>query len=106
MEEKKTRKTRSFSQEFKQEAVNLASRIGASKAAKELDVHEASIRQWKKNLNGSTSINSTSGSKKSYEELEKENRRLAKELGYLKEINKVLKKSTAIFSADHMGGLK
>ena len=41
-----------------------------------------------------------------YSDLEKEVRRLKKENGYLKEINKVLKKSTAIFSAEHMGGLK
>jgi len=43
---------------------------------------------------------------KSYQQLAKENRRMAKEIGYLKEINKVLKKSTAIFSRDHMGDLK
>ena len=43
---------------------------------------------------------------KSYAELQKEIRRLTRENGYLKEINRVLKKSTAIFSRDLMGGLK
>jgi len=42
----------------------------------------------------------------SYDQLEREVGRLQKENGYLKEINKVLKKSTAIFSSDHLGGLK
>ncbi len=40
--------------------------------------------------------------KKSYRELEKENKRLKKELGWMEEINTVLKKSTAIFSSDQI----
>ena len=44
--------------------------------------------------------------KPSYQELEAEIRRLKKELGYVAEINKVLKKSTAIFSSSEMGGLR
>lgn len=102
MKEKKVRRT--FSQEFKDEAVELAKREGISKAAKDLGVVESCIRNWKKKNESPTEAPCQIGAKKSYEELEKENRRLAKEIGYLKEINKVLKKSTAIFSADHMGG--
>ena len=44
--------------------------------------------------------------KPTYEELEKEVRQLKKELGYVEEINRVLKKSTAIFSNKEMGGLR
>jgi transposase len=102
----KTKKTkRSFSEEFKQEAVELAKKIGNSKAAKELDINESSIRLWKKKQESPESLINRS-KKKSYDELEKELKRVQKELGYMKEINKVLKKSTAIFSADQMGSIK
>ena len=104
MEEKKRRKRRIFTEEFKREAVELVEKIGISKAEKELDIGNAVLRGWKKKIQN-PEINIPSG-KKSYTDLEKENRRLAKENGYLKEINKVLKKSTAIFSSDHMDGLK
>lgn len=99
---------RVFSQEFKEEAVELAKRNGVTKTSQELGVHESCIHKWKRqqeNPKNSSSI-SQQKNKKSYEELEKENNKLKKENGYLKEINRVLKKSTAIFSADHMGGSK
>lgn len=100
MEGKTRRKNRTFSIEFKQEAVALASKLGNCEAARQLDVNETSIRNWKKKFSKDFS---TTPREKSYSDLEKENRRLKKELGYMKEINKVLKKSTAIFSQDHMG---
>lgn len=104
MEEKKRRKRRIFTEEFKREAVELVDKIGISKAEKELDIGNSVLRGWKKKLQNPES--KSSSEKKSYSDLEKENRRLAKEIGYLKEINKVLKKSTAIFSNDQMDGLK
>lgn len=102
MEKKQRRPRRRFTEEFKREAVELSRKIGITKAAEELDVDSATLRNWrlKEESRGSTS------EKKSYSELERENRKLTKEIGYLKEINKVLKKSTAIFSNDQMGGLK
>jgi transposase len=105
-EKKMTKTKRSFSQEFKDEAVDLAKREGNSKAARDLGVNEACIRNWRNKQESPKVIPSQTGTKKSYDELEKENRKLEKENGYLREINKVLKKSTAIFSADHMGFLK
>ena len=104
MEEKKRRQRRIFTEEFKREAVELVDKIGISKAEKELDIGNSVLRGWQKKYH-SLEAKAPSG-KKSYADLEKENRRLAKENGYLKEINKVLKKSTAIFSNDHLGGLK
>lgn len=101
MELKDKRVKRKFTEEFKQEAISLAQKIGNTKAAKDLGINESQIRQWKKKLEGSDSAN-----KKSYAELEKEVNRLSKELGYMKEINDVLKKSTAIFSKDHLKGSK
>lgn len=104
MEEKKRRKRRIFSKEFKREAVELIEKIGLSTAAKELDIDEGTLRSWRQKVHNLDV--QAGGRKKSYAELEKENRRLTKEIGYIKEINKVLKKSTAIFSRDHLGGLK
>lgn len=101
MESKSKRAKRTFSEEFKEEAIALGQKIGNSQAARELGLNESQIRQWKKKLEGSDSAN-----KKSYAELEKEVNRLSKELGYMKEINDVLKKSTAIFSKDHLKGSK
>ena len=104
MEEKKRRQRRIFTEEFKREAVELVEKIGISKAEKELDIVNSVLRGWRKKYQSSET--KPSSGKKSYSDLEKENRRMAKEIGYLKEINKVLKKSTAIFSNDQMGGLK
>jgi len=104
VEEKRTK--RRFTSEFKEEAVELAKKIGNGKAAGELGVSESCIRNWRKKFDPSISNQSYEIPKKSYDELAKENRRLQRENGYLKEINKILKKSTAIFSSDHMGSLK
>lgn len=103
MEKKTRRPRRRFSEEFKREAVELADKIGITKASRELDVDVATVRHWRKKQKPQTD---ESGNKRPYSELEKENRRLAKEIGYLREINRVLKKSTAIFSSEQLGGLK
>ena len=102
MENKVKRAKRQFSLEFKKEAIELAKKVGNTKAAKELGLSESLIRSWKSVFTPSTTTTET----KTYSDLEKENKRLNKELYYLKEINKVLKKSTAIFSVDQLGDLK
>ena len=104
MESNSRRPRRSFSAEFKAEAVELIEKIGIKKASQELDITDSTLRAWRKKIQN-PEVQPVEG-QKSYQQLAKENRRLAKEIGYLKEINKVLKKSTAIFSRDHMGGLK
>ena len=102
MENRVKRTKRHFSEEFKKEAVELGQKLGNSHAARELGLNESQIRQWRIKFNSS----SKSQEVKSYSDLERENRRLNKELEYLNEINKVLKKSTAIFSVDQLGNLK
>lgn len=92
-------KRRLYSEEFKSEAVELAEKNGISKAASELGVNPANIRRWR--LQDPEGNSNSSGSK-TMAELEKELRRLQKENGYLRKINEVLKKSTAIFSNDHI----
>ena len=109
MKEKKKRKNRSYSEEFKIESVELAKKIGNAEASRELEISESNIRAWRKKFDPIESKNVIQYNKcetkstKSYAQLERENKKLSKELGYLKKINEVLKKSTAIFSADHMG---
>lgn len=89
MEEKVKRINRKFNDEFKKEAIALAVKVGNSQAARDLGVNESQIRDWKLKLNSYLQ----NPIKKSYEELEKENKKLNKELFYMKEINKVLKKA-------------
>lgn len=102
MPEQEKRIKRKFTEEFKLEAIALGKKVGNTQAARDLGIHESQIRQWKKRLENIPE----SSNKKSYAELEKEIRKLSKEIGYLKEINEVLKKSTAIFSKDHLRGSK
>ena len=102
--EKQSRKF--YSAEFKSEALGLAKRVGASEAARQLGIHPSSIGRWNKESEGPEKSSGGSTGGRSYKEIERENRRLIKENGYLKEINRVLKKSTAIFSNDQMGFLR
>jgi transposase len=110
--ESKVRKVkRVFTEEFKTEAIILAEKVGNSQAAKDLGLSESLVRLWRKKKNllqspSSSKSSSQNPNVKSYDELEKEVRRLTKENGYLQEINKVLKKSTAIFSASLLDGIK
>ncbi len=84
---------KNYTQEFKEEAVDLSNRKGVSKAAVELGINPANIHRWK-----SEKINPERADEV---DLEKEIQKLRKENDYLRKINEVLKKSTAIFSQDH-----
>ena len=106
---KKAEKTRTYySPEFKADAVSLVERVGVTQASKDLGVDKSNLGRWKRESKKSADPRRTSGSDDapSYKDLEKENRKLRKEIGYLEQINKVLKKSTAIFSRDQMDGFK
>lgn len=85
------------SEEYKSEAVELANKIGFSKAAKELGINPNNITRWRDRPTGGEAERI-----KSMRDLEKENAKLRKEIGYLKIINDVLKKSTAILSQDQI----
>jgi transposase len=94
-----------YTKEFKLQAIKLAEKVGASKAAAELGVAPKSISDWIKKFKPE-SQEEVMASGKSVQVLEAENRRLRKENEYLNTINDVLKKSTAIFSKDQIKGLK
>lgn len=98
----RTRKNRKFSDEFKAEAVAKSSKLGTNLTCKELGIASATLRGWILKATGNQPL----GEKPSYEDLERENQRLRKEVGYINEINRILKKSTAIFSAGEIAGIK
>ncbi len=94
---------KNYSTEFKAEAVELSKKVGNSKAAADLDVAEDTLRRWVK-------LSSVAPDKATEvrlaADIEAENRKLKKEIEYLRKINDVLKKSTAIFSKDLIGDSK
>ena len=88
---------KSYTEEFKLEALKLVKEIGVTKASTELGVTAKTLRTWSEG-----SVQSKSSGKKN-SELEAELRAAQKEIKNLKLINDVLKKSTAIFSKDQIG---
>lgn len=91
----KSRK-RQYTLEFKEQAVELAKRIGIGRAAEELGVGAVNIQRWKAK-EGKTSEKLAEG-----ETIEQENRRLRKENDELKKVNQILKRAAAFFSQDHL----
>lgn len=95
---------RQYDEDFKKEAVRLSKENGVKSTAQDLGICEPTLSKWrKKYLDPKSSPSETAPS---YEDLLKENQKLKKEMGYLEDINEVLKKSTAIFSKDHLRGKK
>jgi transposase len=92
------RKNRQYTLEFKQQAVDLANRIGFSKAGSQLGVETNNIRRWAKEL----SAIGQAEAKKTKTSLEEENRRLQRENDELKKVNHILKRAAAFFSQDHL----
>ena len=99
-EKKRTRPT--YSPEFKQAALDKCRELGINRTSAELGVARITLKSWM----AKQGFDSPKPGKPSYQDLEAEVRRLKKELGYVTEINKVLKKSTAIFSRGEMGDMR
>lgn len=93
------KKKRTYSQDYKTDAVGLADRIGVPKASEELGINPANIRRWR---NEGCGANTKAQSSPSSSDLESENRKLKREINDLKKINEVLKKATAFFSGDQI----
>jgi transposase len=90
------RTRRTYTAEFKQQAVRLAERTNLNRAAKELGVSRNSIQQWKK---GKSKENPKVEKELS---LEEELRRLRKENEELKQVNYILRRAAAVFSQDQL----
>lgn len=88
-----TKKKRTYTPEFKADAVKLSKANGISKTAVDLGLAPVTIRNWMKSSEGLDATSEETDWKKEAKRLKKENQ-------YLKEINEVLKKSTAIFSQE------
>ena len=98
--ERKKRERRFYTTEFKKEAVERSRQIGFTKTKDELGISPSALTRWRKQFSENNTSNPKN--KPTYQELEKEVQRLKKELVYVDEINRVLKKSTAIFSSKEM----
>ena len=96
------RTKRTYTKEFKIEALNLAKQLGSySAAAKQLGIRDNVMHAWK--LKYGISIDSSS--KKSVAQAVQESeevKKLRKENEELKKVNYILKKAAAFFSQDHL----
>lgn len=102
-----TKSPRQYTQEFKQQAVQLSNDLKSGpKAAAQLGVPKSSIYTWRNQAkagdlamgkNGAIAMKSETPSS-----LEQENRRLQRELAELKKVNHILKQAAAFFSQDHL----
>jgi transposase len=93
------KKRRSFSKDFKLEAVKLVKEggLGAGRAAKDLGVCETSLRRWIKQYE----IDQGKGPTGALTTTEKEElRRLRREVRTLRMEREVLKKATAFFAKE------
>lgn len=102
--EQNKKAVKQFSNEFKQEAVNRSYETGIKQTSEELAIGYSTLTRWRKEFRATKS--NKKNTKPSYEELEKENEKLKKEMTYVEEINRILKKSTAIFSSNQITNLK
>ena len=87
---------RSFTAEFKQEAVRQVTELGrpASQVARELDLRPEQLRQWKKALVRSGAVSSPLRQETQEEEL----RWLRRELAVLRQEHEFLGKAAALFA--------
>jgi len=97
--EKRARRT--FTQEFKVQAIELAEQMGSNnKAAEKLGIKSDSIRLWRRQLGRSTGsdVRSVAQAMSEAEEI----KRLKKQVSELEKTNYILKKAAAFFSQDHL----
>jgi transposase len=97
--EKRTRRT--FTQEFKVQAMELAEQMDSvNKAAEKLGIKSDSIRLWRRQL-GRNIVKSTRSVVQAMSEAE-EIKKLRKQISDLEKTNYILKKAAAFFSQDHL----
>jgi transposase len=90
-------KRRSFTPEFKQEAVRLSLESGRpiSQVARELEVRPDQLRHWKQELSRGSAVGPPGG-----EPPEQELRRLRRELEVVRQERDFLKKAAAFFAKE------
>jgi len=100
-----TKISRSYTKEFKQEAINLAlNSVSVSSAAKDLGIPDATLHTWVKNAkqSGECSSISSDGSIKNLNvnDLLEENKKLHKRLARLEQEKAILKKAATYFAKE------
>ena len=90
----KKKERRKYSQEYRQEALELAKKLGISEASRKLDISLSNLQRWESQKNAPV--------EKSQDivKLQSEVRRLKKELAEEKAIVEMLKKATVFFSKE------
>lgn len=86
-------KKRKYTPEFKKEAVKLSYEIGVEDAAIKLGIPVGNVNRWRYSKKSGVTEKSND-----YLSLQAEVRKLKKQLAEEKEINEILKKTTAYFS--------
>jgi transposase len=96
------KKRRTFSREFKLEAVRLVRDRGVSvaQAARDLDIHENVLRNWVKDLEADAQVAFPGRGKLKPEQEEID--RLRREVAKLKAERDILKKAAAYFAKDQL----
>ena len=94
-----SRRRRTFSDDFKYEAVALAKSIGVRQAASDLNISEGNLRNWKKAVeqHGDLAFAGVSEHESASHEL----RRLRSENRILKQERDILKKAAAYFAKEN-----
>lgn len=88
---------RKYSEEFKRQAVDLASELGPTGAARKLGIADGNINNWRKKFG-----DSKRGPKPTQESADDELKRLRKKVVELEKANTILKAAAAFFSQDHL----
>lgn len=93
--------TKTYTEEFKQDAVRLAETSGKSKVqvARDLGVSETALYRWIKDY-GTQQVSSLPGNGPTVKELEAEVKRLRRENEVLRQERDILKKAISITSQD------
>ena len=107
MSEALKREARSYTQEYKVEAIKLARQIGGTKAAFELGIPEGTLSSWLYNARrgvidtgkGTQTPHSGLTQASEIQRLKNENKALSKENKRLRETNEFLEEASAFFAA-------
>ncbi len=89
---------RSYSQEFKSEAVRLVQSMGRAKAARQLDVSEWILKTWEKKQSSEKKLSAKEQAEADRQELI----RLRKENAEQRDVIHILKRAAAVFSKDQL----
>lgn len=99
------KKTRTYNEDYKRQAVQLADDLGSAvKAAKQLGISDANIHNWRTKIRTGQSLSGTKTTPAvaAPTSAEEENARLRRKIAELEKVNHILKSAAAIFTRDHL----